>query len=325
MRSQAGVLVLLTALPAAQLALGLVAQPDFPLMSVGLGLDAVELVLIVGAVISLGSQPRRATAAGETRGNTSEQKRTPGDQGAGGIGMDKATDDQLPFHEAWWSFDLGKYRPCNGTYCYYPVDSLPPLQPPAGALDWLGPLDEPTDRQMEVHRNAPEERGALQSIQAEAARLQLTLPEIFVRLMGSAVLQDRIPSCTACFFKLSEHITPCVGAENGYVVRFLNDQQDVFMWFLYLAPDGDQRVLVSSAPLDELASEYPQGPTDDQRKAIIAHTFVCAPTFDAFIYRWWLENTIWFNLDSNDAGKRTDEERRYLAYYEQQQGTHSAE
>lgn len=32
-----------------------------------------------------------------------------------------------PFASAWWSFDLGEYRPCDGTYRIYPYDSVPPL------------------------------------------------------------------------------------------------------------------------------------------------------------------------------------------------------
>ena len=30
------------------------------------------------------------------------------------------------FPWGWWSFDLGKYRACDGTYALYKYDSLPP-------------------------------------------------------------------------------------------------------------------------------------------------------------------------------------------------------
>lgn len=325
-RSQIGALALLTAIPVAQtvLALAALAPADFPLLTVGLGLDVVELVVIVGAVIFVESRPQRMGVTGEPQGQTGEYKHVLPHQEGGGDKLEPASDGQLPFRRAWWSFDLGKYRPCDGTYCYYPLDSLPPLQLTPGTLDWLGPLDDQTDRQMGIHRNAPGERGALPTIQAEAATLHVTLPEAFVSLMGSPELQDRIPSSTACYFKLSDHIVPCIGTEDSYVVRFLNDQQDVLLWFLYLTPDGNQRVLVSSAPLDELASQYPDGPTDAQEKAIIANTYVCALSFDEFIYRWWLENTIWFKLDASDGGKLTEAEQRYLAHYEQRRDVNPA-
>ena len=44
-----------------------------------------------------------------------------------------------PFQAGWWSFDLGRYRPCDGTYQLYPYDSLPPLPEPDESLSWLGP------------------------------------------------------------------------------------------------------------------------------------------------------------------------------------------
>ena len=53
----------------------------------------------------------------------------------------------------------------------------------------------PLPRQMEIHRNAPEERGKLDEIAAAAGKVGLTLPEAFTRLMGSSELQDRIPTC----------------------------------------------------------------------------------------------------------------------------------
>src|SRR5262249_38749132 len=151
---------------------------------------------------------------------------------------------------------------------------------------------------------------------AQAAGLGLALPPAFARLMGSPELQDRIPSCTACTFGLSDALVPCIGSEGGYVVRFLSDQQDVLLWFLYLTPEGQERVLCSPAPMDELAAERPEGLPADERAAVIANTIVCAPSFEAFAYRFWLENSIWFKLNEGGGeAKLTDEERRYLDHY----------
>ena len=130
---------------------------------------------------------------------------------------------QPPFPLAWWSFDLGTLSrlrrhllPLRGT------SSLPPIPAVSESLDWLEPLDQRTDAQMAIHRNPPEARGEVVKIAASATRLGLTLPESFVRLMSSPELQDRIPSCTACFFKLSDDIMPCPGSDGGYIVRFYN-------------------------------------------------------------------------------------------------------
>lgn len=220
---------------------------------------------------------------------------------------------QPPFPLAWWSFDLGRYRGCDSTYCRYDYDTLPPVSMEAESLDWLEPLDQRTDAQMVIHRNPPEARGEVAKIAASAARLGLTLPESFVRLMSSPELQDRIPSCTACYFKLSDDILPCPGSDGGYIVCFYNDQQDVLLWYLYLTPQGAHYVLVTPIELEEMATDTL---SDEDRQSIQQNTWVCAPSFVSFIYRWWLENSIWFKVsESDDEDKLTDDERAYLAHY----------
>jgi hypothetical protein len=171
---------------------------------------------------------------------------------------------------------------------------------------------------MQIHRDRQVASGKLDRIVASAQRLGLTLPPSFLRLMGSPELQDRIPSCTACYFSLSNDIIPCPGSEQGYIVRFLNDQQEVLLWYLYLTPAGEQRVLVSPFMLDEVAQD---GPMNEQtRQAVVDNTFECAPTFAEFIYRFWLENVIWFKLNDQSA-PLTANEQTYVAYYESQNGS----
>ncbi len=238
--------------------------------------------------------------------------------------MNQLASNPTPFQSGWWSFDLGAYRPCDGTYCFYPYESLPSIDEAAltGTLAWLGPLEDEVASVMDVHHASDEALGRLKSdiekIAAEAKPLQLSLPEAFLRLMGSRELQDRIPSCTACYFSLADKILPCPGSEDGYIIRFLNDQQDVLVWYLYLTPRGEQCVLVSPILLDEFAGPENAGNlTDEWRKAILANTLVCAPSFEAFIYRFWLENTIWFNVNE-EASALTEAQQRYLAHYNRQ-------
>ena len=231
--------------------------------------------------------------------------------------MNGHTQGQAPFPMAWWSFDLGRYRGCDGTYCYYDYTSLPPIPAVSESLDWLAPLDQRTDAQMALYRNPPEARGEVAKIAQSAAALGLTLSESFVRLMSSPQLQNFVPSCTACYFKLSADIAPCPGSESGYITRFLNDQQHVLLWYLYLTPQGGQYVLVTAIDLHEMADAAKAGTlTAEDRLNIQRNTWVCAPSFVEFIYRWWLENSIWFKVSESDhAETLTDVERRYLAHY----------
>jgi hypothetical protein len=229
--------------------------------------------------------------------------------------MSQTAPQSTPFAYGWWSFDLGEDRPCDGTYCYYPYDSLPPI-PEAqftGALQWLeqaGEAEEPAADELPTR---------LSALTASAQQLGLPLPQAFLTLLASPALRDRIPSCTACYFDLSRKIVPCPGSEAGYIIRFLNDQQDVLSWYLYLTTQGEHCVLVSPYQLDEAAEdeegeEEREPLTEQQRRSIIANTLICAPSFEAFVYRFWLENVLWFKLNGDESGL-TDAEQQYVAHY----------
>jgi hypothetical protein len=321
---------LLAILPLVMLGLALFAPTSALTVGIMVGLTILAAVSIVGWIVYFISLPLlSAWAAGSLSGPVGTPASAAANRRDSAARTDSAssgrsaptppsTQNPTPFKMGWWSFDLGQYRPCDGTYCFYPYESIPPILALDGTLAWLGPLDPQTDQQMGIHRNAPEARGQLAQIEAEATKLDLTLPEAFVRLMGSPELQDRIPSCTACTFGFGAHIIPCVGVEKGqaYLIRFLNDQQDVLIWYLFLTPRGDQRVVVTPFEFGEAENEDPDDVPEKKRTSIIAQTVVCAPSFEAFVYRFWLENNIWFKLNAGDGeGKLTDEERRYLAHY----------
>src|SRR5262245_23225459 len=63
---------------------------------------------------------------------------------------------------------------------------------------------------------------------------------------------------------------------------------------------GGWAVLAVGDPFSDAPSNYLErlfrpdedGPlTDQQRQAVLANTYACAPSFEAFVYRWWLEAT----------------------------------
>jgi len=257
---------------------------------------------------------------------------------------------RFPFASGWYGTDLPGYRACDDTYCFFPYADLPPVGEPSETLDWLGPLDEATDRQMQIHRDRPTKAGQLQEIEAAAGRLGLSLPASFRRLMASPPLQDRIPSCTANYFELAKAIAPYPGSADGFIIRFLNEQQNILTWYLYLTRAGASGVIVTPYWLEELAGvqgedapgttmtatwgegpnavtrEYSAGPlyteaADPQAiQRVVTGTYVCGPSFVSFLYRYWLENVLWFKLQDASAAQLTEEERRYLAYYQGRTG-----
>lgn len=205
---------------------------------------------------------------------------------------------KTPFEAGWWSFELPRYRECDGTYCYFAYDSLPPLDMSMfrGEFQWLKPSKETPKRTML--------NGRLQKLLSEASLTQLKLPKAFVTFMGAPHLQEQIDSCTACYFTLPKSLYHSPLGDGGTLIRFLNDQQSVVLWYLYLAPDGDHCVVASLVdPQIE-----PLSPEDIKRVFVY-----CAPSFEAFIYRFWIENAVWFALD--EGRELTEAEQAYLRHY----------
>jgi hypothetical protein len=214
-----------------------------------------------------------------------------------------------PFSTGWYSFDLGKYRPCDGTYCYYDYNSIPPLdfKQFEGKFDWLQPLAGGNPGALAAPVPDKPILKKLAKLEESAKNLNLTLPAPFLTFMRNTRWQADIPSCTACYFDLSEAPIPNPLQEKHYTIRFLNDQQDVLLWYLYLNTDGDSCVVVSPIPFDDTEEDIPEAATK-------AHTLYCAETFESFIYRFWIENVIWFSFE--DGNTLTEAQKAYLAYYQ---------
>jgi hypothetical protein len=260
----------------------------------------------------------------------------------------------LPFEWGWFGMDLGRARPIPRLHVYarFPYESLPPLPQLDGTLDWLSLLEAPgagaADRVTDADwLSLLEARGAeaaehgmdiearirlaraeeaakwqrwLSGIEQEAAQLRLTLPRAYVRLMGSDECLERIPSYAGSWFSQAEHIVPCIGGVQGSLIRFLSDQQGVVVWFLYLSPRGEELVIGSHAGEIDAAKwrkfRGGAGPSAEELARVIANAKICAPSFEAFIYRFCLECTLFRKLHGFDDTPLTSEEQRYLAHYE---------
>jgi hypothetical protein len=159
-----------------------------------------------------------------------------------------------PFQTGWWSFDLGKYRPCDGTYCYYAYNSIPlvDMSQFQGTFDWLKPLAGGNPGAYATPTSDKPIHKKLAKLQASAQKFNITLPVPFLTFMQNTTWQSSIPSCTACYFDLSEAPILDPLQDKHYYIRFLNDQQDVLMWYLYLNANGASCVVVSDMPLDEI-------------------------------------------------------------------------
>ncbi|WP_229876979.1 hypothetical protein [Streptomyces nojiriensis] len=173
------------------------------------------------------------------------------------------------------------------------MESLPPLEAVHldDGFDWLDGAGGPRSGHTE-HLAATEQ---------ELAEAGLALPEGFAAFYGSEHLCrvfDEV-SVTACWSHLSGPLHSPV-EEGARLVRFLRDQQDCVIWYLYLRPSGEAFVVFSHVEL-ESAGWWAEGePAEEVRAAVASSLVRCADTFEEFAYRFVVENELW--MQANSAG-----------------------
>ncbi|MFF8908746.1 hypothetical protein [Streptomyces olivaceoviridis] len=129
----------------------------------------------------------------------------------------------------------------------------------------------------------------------------LTLPRDFVTFQADSKLHCSLEevSVTCCWTDISEPL-PSPAEPGAFLVRFLRDQQDCVIWYLYLRPSGEVFVVHSSldyeyeyeARRDGEETETDLDDPEEQRAAILW----CAPSFEEFAHRFWIENRLWHAL-----------------------------
>lgn len=207
-----------------------------------------------------------------------------------------------PFPAGWWSFDLGRYRPCDGTYRLYAYESVPPID----ESQLTGVF-----RNYMTEAGKPRTHRALATLVKAAGKAGVKLPAAFLTFMGDVSLQNEVPSCTACEWDLSAAPVACKVVPGAFTVRFLRDQQDCLFWYLHVLPDGDTHVLCSPIPFDDPAVLEKLTP-----EVVSANTWYCAPHFEHFVYRFWIENVLWDLVNLRADPVLNEAQRAYISFYE---------
>jgi hypothetical protein len=203
-------------------------------------------------------------------------------------------------HRGWWGTDLGEYRACDGTYACYKPETMPPLDNKLfdGSFAWLS---------NSASKAKPKPAKNLASLLAAAKKASLSLPSSFVTFFENGTLAELIPSCTACEWDLAtEPYAPKLPG-GGKAVRFLRDQQDCLFWYLVVGGAEDGKVVCSPIPWHDADA------VAEDEDVVIANSVVVADSFEAFVYRFWIENVLWDLVQSN--GPYTKEQRAYLDHY----------
>ncbi|MQY07290.1 hypothetical protein [Actinomadura macrotermitis] len=222
----------------------------------------------------------------------------------------------LRFPATWCATDLGVHRPSHGTYERYPYEGLPALDASAftGSFAWFGDLGPIVDEQVAV----------MNLFAAGLAQYGLALPRDFVTFQTHAKLSrmlDKV-SVTCCWSSLSRPMASPV-EPGAYLVRFLRDQQDCAFWYLYLRPSAEAFVVHSyelAEHLDYLEPDEGFGSDDEDPPELdpvdlATKIYWCAPSFEQFAYRFWIENRIWTKLHGDPAVGLAPAERQYMDHY----------
>jgi len=212
----------------------------------------------------------------------------------------------------WWFSELAEYRPHLdqfATYSLFSYDELPSIYPDSSDdFVWLN--REPTKKHSLRETAYPTgKKPDLSKITEFQKDPKLILPAEFVFFMQNTDLHSKIRSCTDCYLELPNFVVATHGTEDGFLFHFLSDSQYILHWFLYLNLIGEHFILVSENPYGKRSYNLPD--------SINIHTepvLLCASSFTEFIYRFWLENEIWFTLVDKDR-LLTSIESSYLEHY----------
>lgn len=192
------------------------------------------------------------------------------------------------------------------TYVRYTVDELPPMPVDAASLEWLRhAARHPEDYMASAFEHAA--RDISTKSVADLLGGLAAVPHDLAQFLGGDGLRDRLRSATDCYFDLGDSV---VAVDGGHLLHLISDSQWVFHWLLYLGDNGSSAVVGTS---------FPAGFDLDPDEAVAWQHEDCgyvlvAESFAEFIWRWWMDNEIFYRAVVEKAGLSA-EERTYVEQY----------
>ncbi|TDD46747.1 hypothetical protein E1263_35890 [Kribbella antibiotica] len=192
------------------------------------------------------------------------------------------------------------------TYVSYSGDELPDVPADAAELSWL----EQAARHQQDYLASDFEyatrdisRGAVADLLGDGA----ALPADFERFLAGDGLRDRLRSATDCYFDLGDAVVPVDG---GRLLHLISDSQVVYHWLLYLGDDGGSAVVSTGYPAGfELDAEDVAYWQQEGWEFILV-----ADSFAEFIWRWWMDNEIFFRAAVDKVALLADQQT-YVEQY----------
>jgi hypothetical protein len=205
-------------------------------------------------------------------------------------------DVELP--AGWYTSGLPGAECQHQTYCLRSIDRLPAITSDlAGDFSWLPPVPRPLRWSISMTGEPPGDGRFLARTRAEA----IDLPRSFVAPLASPRLLWGLRSMTGCWWSLDGDSLQPLPTSDLLAIRFLTDQQGALFWHLLVDGTPDPPVVVSHQDFSD---------RETWESSPLEHVYRCAPSFEAFMYRFWIENEIGFRMHDKEA--LTPEQTRYL-------------
>jgi hypothetical protein len=192
------------------------------------------------------------------------------------------------------------------TYVRYSYDQIPPVPAYLTSWDWL--------RASPVHPDSTLGRAQQQAVRdlTPQALAELPIPQAwpadFAGFVTDSGLRAHLRSATWCHFDLGHHLQPVLG---GHLLHLISDSQWVMHWLLYLGHGGASAVVATRRPIGF-------DPGEDEEEAYWGHEgseyIRCAGSFREFIWRWWMDNEIFYRVEI-DHQKPTGHQQTYIVGY----------
>lgn len=193
------------------------------------------------------------------------------------------------FEFAWWGTEIEPARASASTYERFRYQDQPslPVQLFDGSFSWLTASES---------RSSHDQASTWKAFCEEQRRRGLFVPREFERFMADSELPGRIQSCTDNYFELPPNATselrgPSSEWDEGLFVGFYADSQYCLLWGILLPREPGRYAPILAGPPDVLFPDLDLANGDDEP---VGKPVLAASQFEQFIFRWWIENEIWY-------------------------------
>jgi hypothetical protein len=229
---------------------------------------------------------------------TNGQSAGVGDRGS------SAVEALTKLRRSWWFCGLEGLRQLHGpaTYGEFELDDQPDVGRPDESLSWLETQPEHA-RWNVFDSDAMPQRRVTTAALAELVPSHIALPRALIEFASHPELQRRVRSATGCYLDLGDFLVRA-SHDGAHLLHLVSDQQWVRHWLVYLDEDGNESVVTTSEPVGFVL------PDDDEWEPLPPEVIpldgsfdlqVCADSVAEFLFRFWVENELYFTHGSRKS------------------------